>query len=306
MLGVSTNYATPNHPQTNGQVKRFNKTLVQQLRNYVSELVVTWARYVSLLVTAYDSQVHSGTGEAPFSFVCPRKRSLVAKERLTQGTGDEAPSSTPRQASESLRKRLDEMIFLVQKSMDKAQARYKRHFDKRFKSRREALRVGDCVLIKSHENQGGKLIFRTKGPYQILKTDGRRLTIKSTDGIRTINGNHATLAPEPPEGDPAWERALQAWRVPAERQQNLVQASTTSHESSLAKGPGYTPADTKHAHAPQHDPHRPEAPCLSPDDDGPQTSSSNRTVHLGPRRYDHNQACSQLGCSAEEATQIDA
>jgi len=30
-----------------------------------------------------------------------------------------------------------------------------------------------------------------------------------------MNGNHATLVPEPPEGDPAWERALKAWRVPA-------------------------------------------------------------------------------------------
>jgi len=111
--------------------------------------------------------------------------------------------------------RLDEMIPLVQKSMDKAQARYKRHFDKRVKSRREALRVGDWVFLSSHENQGGKLIFQTKGPYQVRKTDGRRLTIESTDGIRTINGIHATLAPEPPEGDPAWECALKAWLVPA-------------------------------------------------------------------------------------------
>jgi len=110
---------------------------------------------------------------------------------------------------------LDALIFLVQKSMDKVQARYKRHFDKRVKSRRESLRVGDWVFVKSHENQEGKLIVKTKGPYQILKTDGRRLTIESTDGIRTINGYHATLAPEPPEGDPAWERALKAWRVPS-------------------------------------------------------------------------------------------
>jgi len=67
--------------------------------------------------------------------------------------------------------------------------------------------------VESHENQGGKLVFKTLGPYQILKTDGRRLTIESDDGIRTLNGNHATWAPEPPEGDPAWARALAAWQV---------------------------------------------------------------------------------------------
>jgi len=99
--------------------------------------------------------------------------------------------------------------------MEKAQARYKRAFDKRVQARREALRVGDWVFVKSHENQGGKLVFKTLGPYQILKTDGRRLTVENDDGIRTINGNHATRAPEPPEGDPAWARALAAWEVPS-------------------------------------------------------------------------------------------
>jgi len=98
--------------------------------------------------------------------------------------------------------------------MENAQARYKRAFDKCVHARREALRVGDWVLVKSHENQGGKLVFKTLGPYQILKTDGRRLAIESDDGIRAINGNHSTRAPEPPEGDPAWSRALAARQVP--------------------------------------------------------------------------------------------
>jgi len=48
-----------------------------------------------------------------------------------------------------------------------------------------------------------------------LKTDGRRLTIESDYGICTVNGNHATWAAETPKDDPAWERALAAWRVPS-------------------------------------------------------------------------------------------
>jgi len=47
----------------------------------------------------------------------------VAIERLTQGTGEEETPATPSQARENFRKRLDALIPLVQKSMEKAQAR---------------------------------------------------------------------------------------------------------------------------------------------------------------------------------------
>lgn len=49
----------------------------------------------------------------------------------------------------------------------------------------------------------------------MMKPDGRRLTIVIDDGIRTINRNHATRAPELPEGDLAWNQALEAWQVPS-------------------------------------------------------------------------------------------
>jgi len=214
VLGIDTNYATPYHPQTNGQAERFNKTLVKQLRHYVSEHVVTWSRYLSPVVTAHNSQVQGSTGQDPFAFVSPRRLSPVAIERLTKDR-EAGEVVSPRQATEKFLQRLDSLVPLVRETMEKAQARYKRAFDKRVRPRRESLRVGDWVYVKSHENQGGKLVFKTLRPYQVLKTDGRRLTIESDDGIRTINGNHASGASEPPESDPAWARALAAWRVPS-------------------------------------------------------------------------------------------
>jgi len=191
VLGIDTNYATPYHPRTNGQVERFNMTLVKQLRHYEIEHVVTWSRYLSLVVTAYNSQVHGSTGQVPFAFVSPRRLSPVAIERLSKDR-DAGEVVSPRQATEKFLQRLNSLVPLVRETMEKAQARYMRAFDKRVQARRQPLRVGDWVYVKSHENQGGKLVFKTLAPYQVLKTDGRRLTIESDHGIRTINGNHAT------------------------------------------------------------------------------------------------------------------
>jgi len=79
----------------------------------------------------------------------------------------------------------------------------------------------------------------------------------------------------------------------AKRQQTLAYTSTTCHGSSLAKGPGTTPANAKHAHATYDNRHRPRTLRLNPDDDGSQT---------GPDKYSHNHACSYPECSAAGAT----
>jgi len=121
-LGIDTNYATPYHPQTNGQVERFNKTLDKQLRHYVCDHVSTWSRYLSLVVTACISQVHSSTGQVAVAFVSPRRLTPVAIERLTAGA-DTGEIVTPGRAKENLLQRLDALIPLVRDTMEKTQAR---------------------------------------------------------------------------------------------------------------------------------------------------------------------------------------
>jgi len=151
VLGIDTNYATPYHPRTNGQVERFNKTLVKQLRHYEIEHVVTWSRYLSLVVIAHNSQVHGSTGQVPFAFVSPKRLSPVAIERLTKDR-KAGRVVCPRQAKEKFLQRLDSLVPLVRNTMEKAQTRYKRAFDKRVQAGREALRVGDWLFVRSHEN----------------------------------------------------------------------------------------------------------------------------------------------------------
>jgi len=61
LLGIAWNYTTPYHPQTNGQVERYNRTLVRQLRCYISEHQKERDSHLSLLTLAYSTQVYTST-----------------------------------------------------------------------------------------------------------------------------------------------------------------------------------------------------------------------------------------------------
>jgi len=148
------------------------------------------------------TQVHGSTGTVPFAFVSTLRLSSMASERLTRGQ-DAGRSETRFREQKNFLRRLDTVISLVWDTMEKVQARYKGSFDKRVQARRKTLPFGDSVFAKAHKNQWGKLLFKTLGPFPILKTDGRRLSIESICGIWPINGNRKTRAPEPSEGGPA-------------------------------------------------------------------------------------------------------
>jgi hypothetical protein len=57
------------HPQTNGQVKMFNKTILNALRGYVSELQADWDEYTSALTLGHNCCIYASLGFAPLELV---------------------------------------------------------------------------------------------------------------------------------------------------------------------------------------------------------------------------------------------
>ena len=66
LLGVKKIRTTPLHPQSDGMVERFNRTLEAQLSKFVDECQRDWNKYVPLLLMAYRTAVHDTTGETPW------------------------------------------------------------------------------------------------------------------------------------------------------------------------------------------------------------------------------------------------
>ncbi len=65
LLNISRTRTTPYHPSSNGQVERFNRTLLQMVRCYLTEGQCHWDDHLPLLIAAYRSTPHPATGFSP-------------------------------------------------------------------------------------------------------------------------------------------------------------------------------------------------------------------------------------------------
>jgi len=73
LVGISNVYSTSYHPQTNGQVIRYNRTIVAQLQMFVGDHQDQWDEPVSMLTLAVNSRPQQSTGMAPLEFVTPER-----------------------------------------------------------------------------------------------------------------------------------------------------------------------------------------------------------------------------------------
>ena len=187
------------HPQTNGQVERYNRTILAMLRNYVNEHQDDWDRCATALTYAYNNHVHRSTGTTPFSLVLSRPspefslhHSIRSRARPTQDQRNDYV------------KRLDDSIQHAYTRLLATQARYKRDFDKRIRTIRQRIKRGDYVYLDPTDGQSktGKLRSPAIGPYRVLRKDDRTYVIDRDGATERINADRVTYAP-PPENSTA-------------------------------------------------------------------------------------------------------
>ncbi|KAL5481622.1 hypothetical protein EMCRGX_G021819 [Ephydatia muelleri] len=88
-LGIQKLNTTAYHPQCDGMVERFNRTLKTALRKHAAKFGNQWDRYLSGVLWAYRNTPHDSTGEKPsyllFGIDCraPLESSLLPVENLT-------------------------------------------------------------------------------------------------------------------------------------------------------------------------------------------------------------------------------
>ena len=66
-FNIRQHFCTPYHPQSDGVVERFNRTLITMLKAYVNESGKDWPKFLQKVVAAYNSMVHPVTQVAPYT-----------------------------------------------------------------------------------------------------------------------------------------------------------------------------------------------------------------------------------------------
>jgi len=206
MLGIETVRTAAYHPQTNGQVERYNRTMATQLRHYVADDPSRWEELLPVITMAYNSQPHRSTGIDPFELVIPRRIPNLTVRNLPPGTPltkkgtlkDGSPLARKREFMARLRKQ----IPIVVEALRKTQQRYKRNFDHRVATRNADVKIGNYVYTTNHDRQN-KLQSKAIGLFVVIDADADASTfVIDIDGEeKRVSSDHVTLAPRPTTAD---------------------------------------------------------------------------------------------------------
>ena len=168
LLGYKKMNTTAYHPQTDGLVERYNRTLLSMLAKVVKKGGPDWDEMLPYVLFAYRSSQQSSTRESPFYLLYGRDPRLPVPAALT-------PKKTPttidlKEYGLELHSRLASAWALARKAVSKTQKRQKTSYDRGVKQ--SPFREGDRVFLHKPAEQTGearKLARPFHGPYRLLE-----------------------------------------------------------------------------------------------------------------------------------------
>jgi len=206
LLGIETVRTTAYHPQTNGQVALYNRTMATELRHYAADDPSRWDELLSLITMAFISKPHRSTGIAPFELGIPRRIPNLTVRNLPPGTplakkrtlNVGSPLARKREFMASLRRQPPVDV----ESLRQTQQGYKRNFDHRVTTRNAAVKISDYVYTTIHDRQN-KLQSKAIGPFVVVDADTDASTsLMDTYGEKKrVSSDHATPAARPTTKD---------------------------------------------------------------------------------------------------------
>ena len=217
-FGIQKSHTTAYHPQGDGLVERFNRSLLQLLRTYIDKQS-DWEQHLPLALYAYRTATHSSTGISPHLLMFGRE----PHSALFKSTHSFDPSSY----QHFLRTKLTELQDFVESNLVMAGDKQKTYYDKR--SHFPSFAVSDKVWLsvptanKLEPKWEGKwIVISIKTPVTVEITDGKRTKVVHTNRLRhriQPDSSENTLAEDTTKvwSPPQVEHFIEDTPIPARR-----------------------------------------------------------------------------------------
>ncbi|CAH1272763.1 RTL1 [Branchiostoma lanceolatum] len=166
-LGIAKSRTTPYHPQGDGLVERFNRTLKAMLSKYVSPMGDDWDDHLSHVLLAYNTSVHASTGYTPFLLAHGREANLPADMIFGTTPPGAPPTTTARSYVKTLTSSLRTAFAHARQNMQRASSRQKAAYDSTTSHR--PYKTGDKVWVNDPTALRRKLKPRWKGPFVVME-----------------------------------------------------------------------------------------------------------------------------------------
>ncbi|GBM79542.1 Retrovirus-related Pol polyprotein from transposon 412 [Araneus ventricosus] len=167
LLGILKARTTALHPEYDGMVERFNRTILNHLSLFVSKNQTDWDTHLPLFLLAYRSADHEATGCTPADMLFGRTLRLPCD--ILFGRPSDTPSS-PNEYLNNLEARLESVHAFARERIKLASERMKTRYDSGATGHH--FKEGDQVWMYNPKRRRGvspKLQQNWEGPYTIVK-----------------------------------------------------------------------------------------------------------------------------------------
>ena len=217
LLGVEKTRTTPLHPQSDGMVERFNRTIEAQLSKFVDESQRDWDRYIPLLLFAYRTSVHESTKCTPAMMM--KGRDLRLPVDLLFGRPEKEPTRLATDYADDLQQRLEKVHEFVRPQLQLVSDRMKERYN--LLQNAESLEEGAAVWFFNPRRKKGltpKFNRPWEGPYVIVKKINDlvyRIQLGQRTKPKVVHCNR--LWPYSGPAAPTWFRSSETDRVQPEQ-----------------------------------------------------------------------------------------
>jgi len=180
LLGIKKINTSAYHPQSDGLVERFNRTLTDMLAKTVDQSGRDWDKRIPYVLYAYRTSVQESTRESPFYLLYGRDARLPTEAALTQ------PRTCYQVDMDDFKTdlvcNLSEAWELARQNISQSQKKQKQHYDKR--ARLRDYHVGDRVFVHMPGDVRGKAWKFARpfhGPYRILELTPTNASVRLVD-----------------------------------------------------------------------------------------------------------------------------